>query len=71
MGVVVEVLLEKMVPMKVRKLALTMGVVVEVLLENMVPMKVRKLVLHCQEFPTLSELDEDHPVTNELVPASG
>ena len=71
MGVVVEVLLGKMVPMKVRKLALTMGLVVEVLLGKMVPMKVRELVLHCQEFSTLSELDEDHPVTNELVAASG
>ena len=42
----------------------------EVLLGKMVLMKIRKLVLHCQEFPNLSELDEDHPVTNELVAGS-
>jgi hypothetical protein len=50
---------------------LTMDVVVEVPLGKMVPMEVRKLGLHRQEFPILSELDEDHPVTNELAPASG
>ena len=71
MDVVVEVLLERMVPMKIRKHALTMGVVVVVPLRKMVLMEVRKLGLHRQESPILSELDEDHPVTNELAPASG
>ena len=47
-----------------------MDVVVEVLLRKMVPTKIRELVLYHQEFPNRSELDENRPVTSELVATS-